>query len=133
MIKFDKENVLILHQLVIKTSGGRAGVRDLGLLDSAVESVYQTFDGVELYPGIEEKGARLGYNLVRNHAFVDGNKRIGLLIMLAFLAVNGVKMKYTDEELIVIGLTLADGKMKYEDLLDWVKNHKKNNDLYYRV
>lgn len=124
MIRFDKEKVLLLQQLIIKSSGGTAGVRDFGLLDSAINSVYQTFDGVELYPSKEEKGARLGFCLVSNHAFVDGNKRIGLLVMLSFLAINGIKMKYTDDELIEIGLALADGKMKYEDLLNWIKEHK---------
>ncbi len=124
MIRFDKEKVLLLQQLIIKSSGGTAGVRDFGLLDSAINSVYQTFDGVELYPSKEEKGARLGFCLVSNHAFVDGNKRIGLLVMLSFLAINGIKMKYTDDELIEIGLALADGKMKYEHLLNWIKEHK---------
>ncbi|MBQ4098782.1 MAG: type II toxin-antitoxin system death-on-curing family toxin [Clostridia bacterium] len=124
MIKFDKEKVLLLQQLVIESSGGSAGVRDFGLLDSAIESAYQTFSGQELYPTKEEKGARLGYNLVSNHAFVDGNKRIGLLVMLSFLAINGINLKYTDEELIFIGLSLADGKMTYEKLLSWIKDHK---------
>lgn len=126
MIKFDKEKVLLLQQLVIESSGGGAGVRDFGLLDSAIESAYQTFGGAELYPTKEEKGARLGFNLVSNHAFVDGNKRIGLLVMLSFLAINGVNVKYTDEELVEIGLSLADGKMTYEQLLAWVISHKQN-------
>lgn len=126
MIKFDKEKVLLLQQLVIESSGGGAGIRDFGLLDSAIESAYQTFGGVELYPTKEEKGARLGYNLVSNHAFVDGNKRIGLLVMLSFLAINGINLKYTDEELVFIGLSLADGKMTYEELLSWVISHKQN-------
>ena len=90
MIKFDKEKVLLLQQLVIESSGGSNGVRDFGLLDSAIESVYQTFDGQELYPTKEEKGARLGYTLVSNHAFVDGNKRIGLLVMLSLCIVKQV-------------------------------------------
>ncbi len=124
MIKFDKEKVLLLQQLVIESSGGSAGVRDFGLLDSAIESAYQTFDGVELYPTKEEKGARLGYNLVSNHAFIDGNKRIGLLVMLSFLAINGINLKYTDEDLVLIGFSLADGKMTYEELLNWIKEHK---------
>lgn len=124
MIKFDKEKVLLLQQLVIESSGGSAGVRDFGLLDSAIESAYQTFDGTELYPSKEEKGARLGFNLVSNHAFVDGNKRIGLLVMLSFLAINGISIKYTDEELVFIGLSLADGKMTYEKLLAWIIEHK---------
>lgn len=126
MIKFDKEKVLLLQQLVIESSGGSAGVRDFGLLDSAIESAYQTFGGKELYPTKEEKGARLGFNLVSNHAFVDGNKRIGLLVMLSFLAINGINLKYTDDELIFVGLSLADGKMSYESLLKWIINHKQN-------
>ena len=126
MIKFDKEKVLLLQQLVIESSGGNAGVRDFGLLDSAIESTYQTFDGQELYPSKEEKGAKLGYSLVSNHAFVDGNKRIGLLVMLSFLAINGIYLKYSDEELVSIGLSLADGKMSYEEVLDWIKSHKIN-------
>lgn len=124
MIKFDKEKVLLLQQLVIESSGGSAGVRDFGLLDSAIESAYQTFDGVELYPTKEEKGARLGYNLVSNHAFIDGNKRIGLLVMLSFLAINGINLKYTDKDLVLIGFSLADGKTTYEELLNWINEHK---------
>ena len=124
MIKFDKDKVLLLQQLTIESSGGSAGIRDFGLLDSAIESAYQTFDGHELYPTKEEKGARLGYNLVSNHAFVDGNKRIGLLVMLSFLAINGITLKYTDDDLVFVGLSLADGKMTYEELLSWIKEHK---------
>ncbi len=124
MIKFDKDKVLLLQQLIIESTGGTAGVRDFKLLDSALNSCYQTFGGEELYPTKEEKGARLGFNLVSNHAFVDGNKRIGLLVMLSFLEINGIKLSYTDEELITIGLGLADGSMKYEELLEWVNNHK---------
>ncbi len=124
MIKFDKDKVLLLQQLVIESSGGTAGVRDFGLLDLALESAFQTFDGIELYPTKEEKGAKLGYSLVSNHAFVDGNKRIGLLVMLSFLAINGINLKYTDDELIDIGLNLASGKMDYFNLLDFIKSHK---------
>ena len=124
MIKFDKDKVLLLQQLVIESSGGSAGVRDFGLLDSAIETAYQTFDGQELYPTKQKKAARLGYNLISNHAFVDGNKRVGLLVMLSFLAINGINLKYTDDELIEIGLSLADGKMKYDELLNWIKSHE---------
>lgn len=124
MIKFDKDKVLLLQQLVIQSSGGSAGVMDMGLLESAIENVYQIFDGKELYPTKEEKGARLGYSLVSNHAFVDGNKRVGLLVMLSFLAINGINLKYSDDELIKIGLNLANGQMKYQDLLNWVINHR---------
>lgn len=124
MIKFDNDKVLLLQQLIIESSGGTAGVRDFNLLDSALNNCFQTFDGKELYPTKEEKGARLGYNLVSNHAFVDGNKRIGVLVMLSFLEINGIRLEYTDDDLIYVGLSLADGTLKYEQLLDWVLKHK---------
>ncbi len=124
MIKFDKDKVLLLQQLIIESSGGTNGVRDFALLDSALNACFQTFDGKELYPTKEEKGARLGFTLVSNHAFVDGNKRIGLLVMLSFLEVNGIKLKYTDDELVKLGLGLASGEVKYENLLNWIINHK---------
>ncbi len=124
MIKFDDEKILLLHQMIIESSGGKDGIRDFNLIDSAINSLYQTYDGVELYPTKEEKGARLGYSLISNHAFVDGNKRVGLLSMLSFLSINGLKLNYTDDELIDLGLSLADGKIKYQDLLNWIKNHE---------
>ena len=106
MIKFSQDKVLLLHKLITEETGGDPELRDINLLDSALESAFQTFDGVELYPTKEEKGARLGFNLVSNHAFIDGNKRIGLLVMLSFLAINGINVKYTDDELVDIGLSL---------------------------
>lgn len=124
MIKFDNDKVLLLQQLVIESTGGTAGVRDFELLDMAINSVYQTFDKKELYPTKEEKGARLGFSLVSNHAFIDGNKRIGILVMLSFLEINGIQLRYTDEELVEIGLSLANGTMSFENLLDWILKHK---------
>ena len=124
MIKFDEEKVLLLHQLVIESTGGSYEIRDIKLLDSALSSAFQTFDNKELFPTKEEKGAKLGYSLVSNHAFVDGNKRIGLLVMLSFLEINGVHLKYTDEELIELGIGLASDKITYEKLLEWVNKHK---------
>ena len=73
MIKFSEEKVLLLHKLITEETGGDPNVRDLDLLDSALESAFATFGGEELYPSIEEKGARLGFSLIANHAFVDGN------------------------------------------------------------
>lgn len=124
MIKFDNEKVLLLQQIVIESSGGTAGVRDFGLLDSAINGAYQTFDGVDLYPSKEEKAAWLGFALVSNHAFVDGNKRIGLLVMLSFLAINGINMQYSDQDLIELGIGIASGKLKYEEILTWIYDHK---------
>ena len=124
MIKFSKEKVLLLHQLITEETGGAVGLRDEAFLESALENAFAGFGDQEFYPTKEEKGARLGYTLVSNHAFVDGNKRIGMYIMLTFLEVNGVKIDCTNEELVEVGLSLAAGTMSYEELLNWVKTHK---------
>lgn len=124
MIRFSKDKVLLLHQLLIAETGGANELRDIGLLDSALEGIYSTFDGAELYPTKEEKGARLGYTLISNHAFVDGNKRIGMYVMLTFLEVNGVPLSCTNQDIIDAGLGIADGSMKYERVLQWVLSHK---------
>ncbi len=124
MIRFSEEKVLLLHQLIIAETGGSAELRDIGLLDSALEGIFQTFGGEELYPTKEEKGARLGYTLISNHAFVDGNKRIGMYVMLTFLEVNGIHMGCTNEDVIEAGLGVASGKMSYEELLAWVRMHR---------
>lgn len=126
MIKFSKEKVLLLHQLITQETGGSNEIRDFNLLDSALESVYATFDGKDLYPTKEEKGARLGFTLISNHAFVDGNKRIGMYVMLTFLTVNGIEIECTNEEVVKVGLGVASGEMKYDELLEWVKKHRIN-------
>ncbi len=124
MIKFSKEKVLLLHQLMAEATGGSIGVRDEGLLDSALESAFAGYGDKEFYPSKEEKGARLGFALISNHAFVDGNKRIGMYIMMAFLEMNGIRIECTDEELVEAGLSVADGSMGYEELLSWVRDHR---------
>ena len=124
MIKFSKEKVLLLHKLIAAETGGSVGVRDEGLLESALEGAFASFDGLDLYPSKEEKGARLGYTLISNHAFVDGNKRIGMYIMLTFLEVNGIRLECTNDEIVEVGLSVASGQMRYEELLDWVFAHR---------
>jgi len=125
MKKIDKEMVLLLHQLMAQATGGSIGVRDDGLLESALESCFATFDGQELYPTKIEKAAKLGYSLVSNHAFIDGNKRIGIYVMLTFLEINGIKISAENQDIVNIGLSLANGTMKYQDLVDWLKIHIK--------
>ena len=124
MIKFSKEKVLLLHKFIAEETGGSIGVRDEALLESALEAAFAGFGDKEFYPTKEEKGARLGYTLISNHAFVDGNKRIGMYVMLTFLEVNGIHMDCTNEEVTEMGLGLADGSVCYEELLDWVRKHR---------
>lgn len=109
MIKFTKERVLLLYEFIVEATGGAFGIRDEKILDSALEASYQTFDGNELYPSKEEKAARLGYGLVANHPFVDGNKRIGIYVMISFLEVNGINIEFTDEEIEKLAISIADG------------------------
>ena len=124
MIRLSKEKVLLLHELLSEETGGSIGVRDEGLLESALEGIFATFAGNEFYPTKEEKGARLGYTLISNHAFLDGNKRIGMYIMLIFLEVNGIRLECTNEEIVEVGLSVAGGTLNYTELLNWVTAHK---------
>ncbi|MBQ7475365.1 MAG: type II toxin-antitoxin system death-on-curing family toxin [Clostridia bacterium] len=124
MIKFSKDKVLLLHKLISEETGGGVGVRDEALLESALESAFSGFGDREFYPTKEEKGARLGYTLISNHAFVDGNKRIGMYVMLTFLEVNGIRLNCTNEEVAAVGLAVAGGEMDYADLLKWVRDHE---------
>ncbi len=125
MIKFSQEKVLLLHKLISEETGGDPNIRDFALLESALESAFQTFDGKELYPSKEEKGARLGYALISNHAFVDGNKRIGMFVMLTFLEVNGIRINPSVDDVARVGLEVASGEMKYDELLEWIIDNKK--------
>ena len=118
-----KRQILMLHSMLMEQSGGMKRLRDEGLLDSAVNLPLQTFGGQELYPTILEKAARLGYGLIHNHPFVDGNKRIGTHAMLVFLDINNVVVSYEDEDLIATILRVASGDMDDLGLLEWLKGH----------
>lgn len=124
MIKLSNEKVLSLHRLVTEATGGDPNLRDISLLDSALESAFATFDGTELYKTTEEKGARIGFSLISNHAFVDGNKRIGMLVMLTFLEVNGVRLDIDSGDVAKIGLGVAAGEISYNELLDFIRERR---------
>ena len=124
MIKLTKEQILLLHTQLIETTGGSDGIRDMGLLESALESPFQSYGGEELYPSIQAKAARLCYGLVKNHAMIDGNKRLGCHAMLVFLALNGYEMEYTQEELSDLILDVAADRKQHEDILHWLLVHQ---------
>ncbi len=119
----NKRQVLLLHSALIAQSGGLDGVRDEGLLDSALNAPFQTFAEQDLYPTVLEKAARLGYGLICNHPFLDGNKRIGTHAMLVFLDINQFSLSYTDDDLIEVILQVAAGEVDYAGLLGWLKAH----------
>lgn len=124
MIILSLEQVLLMHKQLIEESGGSDEVRDIGLLKSAINNPFQTFGGVELYPSIQEKAARLCFGIVKNHALVDGNKRLGTHVMLVFLWLNGYTLEYQDEEMINIILDLASGKITADQLMSWIIDHQ---------
>ncbi len=125
MIRLTKEQVLYLHTELVRETGGSDGLRDEGMLDSALAAPFQSFDGYTPYPSLQQKAARLGRGLVEKHPFVDGNKRIGAHTILVFLALNGIELTYTQKELSDMFLSIAAGKAGCEELLQWVLEHEK--------
>lgn len=119
-----KEQIISLHHDLIKTSGGILGIRDDGMLDSAINTPLQCFDGKELYPSIIEKATRLAFGLINNHPFIDGNKRIGTHAFLIFLALNDIYLEYSDKDLINIIFSVASSKSTEKDLYEWIKSHQ---------
>ena len=124
MIGLSKEQILAMHKQLIEASGGIDGMRDEGLLESALAAPFAAFGDEQFFPTIEEKAARLAIGLVTNHAMLDGNKRLGAHAMLVFLALNGIRLEYAQEELSEIFLKIASGGCDYPGLLDWIRNHK---------
>ena len=118
-----KNQIILLHDQIISETGGTRGLRDEGLLEAALFTPFQVFGNEELYPSILEKAARLGFGLVKNHAFLDGNKRIGAHAMLVFLALNEIETDYSQDDLINIIMGVASGQKDYSDLLEWVRAH----------
>lgn len=123
MKRLTQTQVLQMHSLLIKQTGGIDGLRDQGLLDSALNVPFQSFDCEDFYKTIQAKAARLGFSLIHNHPFIDGNKRIGILSMIVFLEMNGIDVFCTNEELIELGLGLADGTIDNNTLLNWILEH----------
>ena len=124
MIILSKEQVLLLHSKLISETGGIDGIRDIALLESAISNPFQSFAGQDVYPSIQQKAARLGFGLVKNHAFIDGNKRIGAHAMLVFLALNKIELNYTQKELSDIILEIASDKKGFDDLCKWIILHQ---------
>jgi death-on-curing protein len=120
MKQLSKEQMMYLHSMAIKKTGGLDGIRDEGLLDSALNSPFQSFAGEELYPSMQSKAARLGFSLIKNHPFLDVNKRIGILAMMVFLDISGIGISCSDEDIIDLGLGVASGKYNAEYMTEWI-------------
>ena len=125
MIFFEYEQVVKIHRSLIEKTGGMDGIRDAQLLDSALKTPFQTFGGNNLYPNILDKASQLCYSLIQNHPFIDGNKRIGVHLMLLFLKLNNIEVNYSQQELVDFGLDIASGKMSKNDIKGWIIEHRK--------
>lgn len=123
MIWLTKEQLIKLHSELIKETGGTDGLRDSGMLESALAAPFQTYDSISLFPSVIKKAVRLACGLTQNHPFVDGNKRIGAHALLVVLALNGTKLNFTQEEFSDIFLQLASGAASFDGLYEWVKSH----------
>lgn len=123
MIQLTKTQVINIHSVLIAATGGSDGVRDHGMLESALSAPFLTFGGENIYPPLLQKAARLGSSLVSNHLFIDGNKRIGVHAMLVFLALNGIEIECTQVELIDVGLSLAKNSLSFDELFKWLCEH----------
>ena len=118
------EQVVRLHSKMIARSGGSDGVRDIGLIESAIMRAAAGYGDYDVYPTAVQKAAAVCCGLVGNHGFIDGNKRIGVAAMLLILQKNDVMLQYTQRELIQLGLDLAQGLLSVEDCIQWIEQHK---------
>lgn len=123
MIWITAEDVIALHSQIIKRTGGIDGLRDRSGLEAAIAAPLQSFDGEDFYPTIIEKISRLGYGLAANHAFIDGNKRIGALMTQLLLQWNEYNLVLTKGELADMFIAIADGSADESELLKWIQNH----------
>jgi len=123
MKRLSIETVIAMHSELITQSGGLDGIRDAKILDASINLPFHTFDGQYLYPTIQAMAAHLAFSLIKNHPFLDGNKRIGILSMLVFMDINGLPVDCTDDELITLGLGLADSSIAESELIEWIISH----------
>ena len=126
--RIDKETALAIHSAAIARFGGLDGVRDEGLLESALAQPFQTFGGEELYPTMAQKAARYACGIASNHPFADGNKRTATAIMGAFLRMNGYRFKPRHDELLMTMLGVADGRVSFEQLAEWIQGELMKKD-----
>lgn len=118
------EKVLEIHNKLIDLFGGSYGIRDIGLLDSALNRINASIDGKDLYPDIYIKVSVITYSIINNHPMIDGNKRLGLAVMLVILRLNKIELTYSQNELIEFGLKIAQNKYNEAFIAEWIKKHE---------
>ena len=124
MIAFLLNDIMEFHAELESNSVISEGIRDLGLIESAVNMPFQTFDGLNLYPTVEERAAHLFFGLVKNHGFIDGNKRVAVHAMLIYLAINYIVFDYSAQEMEELVVGVASGDVEVEDVISWIYNKR---------
>lgn len=117
------EVILRLHELSISKYGGSQGIRDEGLMESAIARPYQTFDGEDLYPSYVDKAASIIESIIINHPFVDGNKRTGYLAMLAILEQGKLEIKVANDVIYIFVIQISTGEIRFEEIVEWLKQN----------
>jgi len=125
MIMLSIEDVLLIAKKLIERFGGTFGIRDKGLLESSLNNAFQTFDGEELYKTDVEKIAVISYSIIRNHPLIDGNKRLGISVLLILCKLNNIILEYTREEAVDLAIRIAEDSIDIEDVVEWIKKHEK--------
>ena len=118
--------ILELHRRILAQSGGSLGIRDMGLLESAIAQPRMMFAGEELYPSLPEKAAALGFSIIMNHPFVDGNKRTGHVATEIFLVLNGLEINASVDEQERLVLAIASGELGRQAFAEWLQRHSSN-------
>lgn len=117
------EEVIAIHNLAIERFGGKSNIRDIPLLESALNRPFATFDGIDLYPSIIEKAAAIGESIIKNHPFHDGNKRIGFLILIAILNKNNFDISAKEDDIYDFIIAIAEGKLDFDSIVEWLKKN----------
>lgn len=119
------DDILELHKKSIEDFGGSHGIRDIGLLESAIVRPFQTFSGEDLYPTNFEKAAALGESLIINHPFVDGNKRTGMIVMAALIMESRFYFTASSDDFYNLIINISTGSLSLEEIVEWLKNNTK--------
>lgn len=123
---FTVRQVLILHERMIQKYGGSSGVRDMGMLESAVGRPFATFGGEDLYPDVFMKAGAFIQSIVKNHPFIDGNKRTAFTGAITFLLASGVIVSASTNHVVKFMLKVANENLSVDEIAEWLKKHTKN-------
>ncbi|WP_271629041.1 type II toxin-antitoxin system death-on-curing family toxin [Caldicellulosiruptor sp. DIB 104C] len=122
------EKVVEIYRRIVRESGGIYGIRNEELLRASLECVYQTFDGIELYPTVVDKIAAVCYNIIKNHPLIDGSKRLGITLMAVLCDINDIPLECSDKEIVELGVAIAEGRYDREQIKSWIIEHTKRGE-----